>query len=79
MVKNTILKEKYSENEIYNAVNRLEGSGKIKFGYEGRMQITFEGQEKIWSWCKKIIKYLISQWIAIVALIISIVALLINK
>ncbi|MDO8660050.1 MAG: hypothetical protein Q7K54_05660 [Candidatus Parcubacteria bacterium] len=79
MVANTILKKKYSENEIYNAIKRLEESGKIKFGYEGRMLITFAGQENIWSLSKKIIKYLSSQWIAIVALIISIVALLVNK
>ena len=73
---NRILNKLYSENEIYTTVLRLEKSGKISKIYQNRFIITAEGKSEIVHYGKKFLRYTYEHLIAILALVISIIAIL---
>jgi hypothetical protein len=76
LTNNRILNKLYSENEIYTAVLRLEKSGKISKVYQDRFIITEDGEKEILNYGKKVLRYVYSNWIAILALIVSIIGLI---
>jgi len=69
---NTILAKEYSQNQIYSTLISLQKDGYIFTGYNGRFYITEKGKQLLLSKTTKFLKYLENQWIAIIALIISI-------
>jgi len=72
MTENTLLRKEYSQNEIYTTLLKLKQDGYLATGYNERFLITEKGKKELLSWYLKSCKFLVKQWIAIIALIISI-------
>ena len=78
LVENKNLSKYWSENEIYSALKRLENNGFIFSGYKDRLFITNRGILEIYPLWKKVCNNILNQWIAIIALIISILTFLLK-